>query len=149
MSKANAIAEALKARLQQVRRSGGYHTDVGARVYRGRVQLAEADIPCAVLFEGEEDAARPKGEPYTVPAVLHFIVEAHAPCAPENPDLAGHDLVEDLLRALFGGDPRLGGLLNDLLTYTGRVIFPREGGSGVVTVQIKLDAPYNLTPATP
>lgn len=149
MSKANDIATALKARLETIRRASGYHTDVGARVYRGKGQLSPDLIPCAVLFEGEEDAGQPKDENYTVTAVQHFVAEAHTACDADNPDLAGHALAEDLMRALFGGDARLGGLLIRPLTYTGRVILPRADGTAFVTVQIKLDAAYLLTPATP
>lgn len=149
MSRANDIAAALAARLQLIRTASGYHTNAGAVVYRGKRQLPEGTPECITLFEGEEDASAPKGEPYTAVAVQHFYAEGQAPCSADNPDLAGHDLVEDMLRALFSGDLTLGGLLTGLLTYTGRVIQPRPDGQNLVIVQIKLDATYTLTPANP
>lgn len=149
MSQANNIAAALAARLKLIRKAAGYHTNAGAVVYRGKRQLPEDTLACITLFEGEEDAQSPKGEPYTVIAVQHFYAEGQTPCDPDNPDLAGHDLVEDIQRALFSGDSRLDGLLAGPLTYTGRVIQPRPDGQNLVIVQIKLDATYTLTPATP
>jgi len=149
MSKANTIAAALAARLKLIRKAAGYHTNAGAVVYRGKQQLPEDIADCITLFEGEEDAQQPKGEPYTVIAVQHFYAEGQTQCDPDNPDLAGHALVEDLLRALFTGDAKLDGLLSGPLTYTGRVIQPRLDGQNLVIVQIKLDATYTLTPSTP
>jgi hypothetical protein len=148
MSRANDIAEALKSRLEAIRTAAGYATDVGTTVYRGRRQLNEENA--CTLFEGEEDASgAAKKEPYTVTAIIHFTAEGAVACDPLNPDLAGHDLVADMQRALFTGDSTLGGLLAGPLTYTGRVIQPRQDGQSIVTVQIKLDAIYTMTPATP
>lgn len=149
MSKANNIAAALASRLGLILTASGYHTNAGAVVYRGKRQLPEDTPACITLFEGEEDAQSPKGEPYTVIAVQHFYAEGQAVCDPDNPDIAGHALVEDMQRALFTGDSRLDGLLSGPLTYTGRVIQPRMDGQNLVIVQIKLDATYTLTPANP
>lgn len=149
MSKANTIAAALASRLAQITTVAGYHTNAGAAVYRGKRQLPEDIADCITLFEGEEDAQSPKGEPYTVIAVQHFYAEGQAVCDPDNPDIAGHALVEDMQRALFTGDSKLDGLLSGPLTYTGRVIQPRMDGQNLVIVQIKLDATYTLTPANP
>jgi hypothetical protein len=147
ISRANTIAEVLKSRLESVRKANGYYTNAGRRVYRGKRQLPEAD--CATLFESEEDAGNPRGEPYTAVAVAHFVAEAAVECDPDNPDIAGHKLVADLCRALFGGSPNLDGLLESPLTYTGRAIQPRVDGQSLVNVQIKLDATYLFTPANP
>lgn len=147
ISRANTIAETLKARLGQVRKASGYYTNAGRKVYRGKRQLDEADA--CTLFEGEEDAGSPRGEPYTAIAVDHFVAEACVECDPDNPDIAGHKLVADLCRAVFSGSPTLDGLLESPLTYTGRVIQPRLEGQSLVNVQIKLDATYLFTPANP
>jgi len=147
ISRANTIAEALVARLQNVRTTNGYHTNVGREVFRGKRKLMEADV--TTLFEDEEDAGPPKAEPYTAIAVQHFIAEAATTCDPDNPEIAGHKLVADLCKTLFSADLTLSGLLEAPLTYTGRVIQPRVDGQSLVNVQIKLDATYRFTPANP
>lgn len=145
ISIANTIAEAIAQRLALVRIAGGYFTDVGKVVFRGRHQCPAGTT---TLIELEEDAALPKAEPYTAIAVQHFIVEAAAECDPDNPDLVGHQLVADICRATLSTDLTLGGLLESPLTYTGRVIQPRSDGQSIVSVQIKLDATYRFNPAT-
>jgi hypothetical protein len=148
MSRANDIATAIVDRLKTIRSNAGFNTNVGAAVYRGRQQLAEPNA--CTLFEGEEDASGSAYiEPYTVTAIIHFTAEAAVVCDPLNPDVAGHDLAEDMQKALFSGSATLGGLLASPLIYTGRVIQPRKDGQAIVTVQIKLDALYTLTPANP
>ncbi len=148
MSRANDIASELVNRLKTIRTANGYTTDVGAAVYRGQRQLSATNA--CTLFEGEEDATgTTRKEPYTLTALVHYVAEAAVACDPNNPDIAGHALAADMQRALFTGDATLGNLLASPLLYTGRVIQPRPDGQSIVTVQIKLDALYTLTPANP
>lgn len=148
VSRANDIADAIKARSQAVRKINGYHTDIGQTVYRGKRQLTAGNS--TTIWEGEEDAGRAtRGSPYTTTAVQHLVIEAAVDCDPDNPDIAGHKAIADLQRAIFAGDERLDGLLAAPLQYTGRVIQPRLDGQSLVVVQIKLDATYSLTPANP
>lgn len=148
VSRADEIAKTLKTRLQSIRKSNGFHTDIGAKVFRGKRQLTTGN--CVTIYEGEEDAGRAtRREPYTTTAVLHYTAEAALDCDPDNPDIAGHKVVADILRALFAGSETLDGLLAAPILYTGRVIQPRMDGQSMVAVQIKLDATYSLTPANP
>lgn len=147
MSKANDIADAIKTRLQTIRTANGYETDAGQTVYRGKRNLASGN--CITLFEGEEDANRPKGDPYTATAIIHFFIEGCIPCDADHPDIAGHALVADIQKAVFSEDHTLSGLLAAPIIYTGRVIQPRQDGAALVTALVRLDATYTLTPANP
>lgn len=147
MSKANDIAAVIATRLATIRTSNGYETDAGQTVYRGKRNLSAGN--CITLFEGEEDATRPRGEPYTANAIMHFIAEGVVACDPENPDIAGHKLVADIQKAIFSTDHTLSGLLASPIIYTGRVIQPRADGSPLVSAQVRLDATYTITPANP
>jgi hypothetical protein len=147
MSKANDIAEAIKARIETIRTANGYATDIGQTVHRGRRQLETPDT--ATLYEGEEDASKPRAVPYTATAIINFTIEACAHCDPDNPDIAGHILIADIQRAVFSDDNTLSGLLSETIQYAGRVIQPRIDGQSIVNVQVRLQATYTLTPATP
>jgi hypothetical protein len=147
ISRADAIVSELLARLTTIRKSAGFNTDTGRCVFDGKLQISEADA--ITLVELEEDASAPRGNPYTVQAVMHLVVEAVVSCNPDHPNKAGRAAIADIFRALFSGDTTLSGLLSGQLTYTGRVIQPRLDGQNLVSVQIKLDAVYPLTPQTP
>lgn len=143
MSKASDIAAAITARLAQISIANGYHTDIGLRVFRGKRDLDEPDAPCCVLVESDDSVAPASASRNTkVIITADYAIEALLACDPDHPNDAAHLAITDLKRALFNGDPSYGKLINKGLAYTGRVIEPRESGSGLVGVQVKVQAEF-------
>lgn len=52
--KSSDIAEYLTTVLQGITKAEGYNTDIGAKVYRGRLKHDEDRVPYCVLIEGED-----------------------------------------------------------------------------------------------
>lgn len=141
ISVANTIAESLAARLRTIRKSNGFHNDIGAKVCRGKTQQKTANF--CTLYELEEDAGRAtRQDPYTTTAVIHFVVESIVDCDPDNPDIAGQKAIADIQRALFAESETLNGLLLSPMQYAGRIIEPRPNGA--VVARLFLDCTYAL-----
>lgn len=146
VTRADAIAEAFVARLAVIRIADGYHTDAGANVFRGRRALKPDELPAAVLVE-EEDEVGDQAGPQIV-ARLPFTVHAVSTCTPATESRVAHQMVADLKRSLFDPawvrtlidqkliDPKFG------VGYTGRIITPREEGSNVIEVAVRVRVWY-------
>ncbi|WP_316150055.1 hypothetical protein [Cupriavidus sp. BIC8F] len=144
MTKASDIALELYNRLTQITVANGFHTDIGAKVYRGKRALdAETDVPCVVLVEGNDT---PQDDALTAVSISQrYMMEAHTACDPNNPNDAAHLLIADMKRAIFTGEPKHGMRLNGKakgMTYKGRVIGPREDGAETVFAGIHIDVLY-------
>lgn len=145
MSKANAVAEALKAMLAMISQTNGFATDAGAFVYRGKiVGQEEVNAPCVTLFEDEATVLSQKEK--TVAVRVPYVAEASGPCDADNPNVMGQTLASDVCRALWPETPNT--TLNDLLmddtglAYAGHQILPRPPGQASVTVQVKFNATF-------
>lgn len=144
MSKANDIAAALAARLATIRTANGYATDAGQHVYRGAIGIAEENAPFSAIIEQEDQVEDQRikdrstgADPIDADLLLPFDIVAFAPCDPDNPAIAGHALVADIKRAVFGGDLTWGGLATHT-RYIGRSIPPRTAGSTLVEVRVSI-----------
>lgn len=136
-SKAAAIAAALAQRLESIRQANGYLTDAGAHVWHGRISIDPDNLPSITLHEDEDLVERQRAEAIDAGILLPFVIEATSECDPDNPNLAGHELIADIKRAIFAGDVTWGGLAQKTL-YTGRTVGPRPDGTNLVTVTVRL-----------
>ena len=100
-TKASEISAELFARMQGITVANGAETDTGLRVYRGRRNVDETQVPCAVVIEGNDT---PRDRPGRLPAVSitqRFVLAAYVPCDADNPNDAAHAAVRDIKRAIF------------------------------------------------
>lgn len=139
MAAARDVAAALAARLGQITKANGYHTDIGLRVYRGRRKLDMAKIPCVVLGEGDDEVQANSLRNANIKQT--YVFEALHACDPDNPNDTAHDLIEDLKRAIFSGDTTFGRTVRSL-EYRGRLISPREDGAALVAASIEITAGF-------
>lgn len=137
-SKAAQIATALAARLSQIRTTGGYETDVGQTVYRGRRNVEPGTH--TTLYEGEDTVKE-----QSLKAMAHltqvYVAEAVDACDPNNPNDRAHRILSDLKRAVFGSDQALGGLVKTI-EYRGRLIGTREEGQDYCFASIRFAVEY-------
>jgi len=146
MSKASAIAVEITSRLQGISIANGYATNIGARVYRGKLRLDETNLPCVVLVEGDDDSGSQQIKNCRTEAV--YMLEGHAVCDPDNPNDVGHLIVADLKKAIFSGDITFNKTVLEC-RYAGRSIEPREAGLSLVAASIEISVTFVENLASP
>ncbi len=148
-TKASEISAELFARMQGITVANGAETDTGLRVYRGRRNVDETQVPCAVVIEGNDT---PRDRPGRLPAVSttqRFVLAAYVPCDADNPNDAAHAAIRDIKRAVFkpeadvspGAIGALGGRVK-ALHYRGKIIEQRVDGRPLVFVSVELAAEF-------
>lgn len=147
MTVASNIALAISARLATIRVADGFNTDAGLKVYRGKRRFAADEVPIAVIFEGP-DVVRDRTR-NSVSLAQRYSIEAHAVCQDaDQPNDTAHLLLEDLKRALFGGDTTLGRMVKSI-DYMGRSIGTREEGAHIAFASIDIDVVFGESPGAP
>ena len=140
-TKASEISAELFARMQRITVANGSETNIGAHVFRGRRNVDETQVPCAVVIEGNDT---PRDRPGRLPSVSitqRFVLAAYVPCDPDNPNDAAHAAVRDIKRALFT-DGGSWGTQVSRVSYRGRDIGPRADGRPIVFVTVDIDVDY-------
>lgn len=120
--------------LKQIRVANGYETDIGTKVFRGKLRHDQDLVPYTVLVEGE-DSPDDQG----VDEILtrqEYAVGAYVACDADNPNDAAHAAIRDIRRAIFtrGEGParkRLGNRVREV-KYLGKDIGPRADGVPIV-----------------
>lgn len=127
----------------------GAETDLGAKVFRGRVRIHDDMIPCSVIIEGDDVVARERGVGPTVKIEQRYVLMAYVPCDPDNPNDAAHKAIRDLKRAMFvtaGKPDATWGRKVKEVAYLGRDIGPRADGAAFVlaVIEIAVEFPESL-----
>lgn len=140
-SKASDIALVIAGRIADITVANGYNTDIGLRVYRGRMSLNTKDLPCAVMVEDADSVLETKGTKVRVKQ--RYIIEGHDNCDPEQPNDKAHEILQDIKKAIFGGDLSFEGALrpNDI-EYAGRSISAREDGTSICAASVDIDVTF-------
>lgn len=133
--------------LAQIRVANGYRTDIGARVFRGKLKQDKDQMPYAVLIEGED---RPADQGVAQAVIIQqYAVGAYLACDADNPNDAAHDAIHDIKRAIFSqgegpGRPRLGNRVKDV-RYLGKDIGPRADGEASVFAVVHFECRFTET----
>ena len=135
------VSAAIYSRIAGITKANGAETDIGTRVFRGRRNVDESAIPCAVVIEGLDEPLDRPGKLPTASIVQRYVIAAYVPCDPNNPNDAAHQAVRDIKRAIFAGDGNFGGRVLKV-TYQGRDIGPRADGLPIVFVTVDIDVEY-------
>lgn len=141
LTRAADIAAELNTRLNAITQANGCETDVGLRVYRGRKNVDESLVPCAVIIEGADD---PQDRPGRLPSALirqRYVLAAYTACDPDHPNDAAHAAIRDLKRAVFKDGGTLGNRVPKI-SYAGRDIGPRLDGYPAVFVTVTIDVEF-------
>lgn len=142
MSQANDIAEAIATRLATITTVNGYATNIGGKVLRGRRRLDKSHLPCAVVIERDDEVKAEQvlaKRVHQAKVACRLLLEGHAECDADNPNVVGHQIIADIKKAIFGSvisygsdDAVLG------IHYAGRSIAPREDGTDVVAAAVEV-----------
>jgi hypothetical protein len=139
ISTAEGVAAEVTRRMELILKSGGFETDAGQKVYRGKRKVDEEKVGtgCLVLIEGDDDpVARPGRQPLYKNEQT-YILGGYLPCSAEHPNDAAHALIRDLKRAIFSDPENFGGAV-DNVAYRGRDIGPRADGVNIVFAMIEI-----------
>lgn len=141
-TKAQQIEDAIVERLQAIN-FNGYNSNAGLYVYRGRTSFTESDdFPLLTVVLGDSTYYDPDGN--LLQATMPVSIGGVTDCDPNNPNLKGHWLLEDIKRAvLLDSDegPPLGGLAITVKP-TGFAIGTREYGSRYVDAWLDLEVKF-------
>jgi hypothetical protein len=140
-TKSSEVAAAIATRITQIKVADGYETDIGLRVFRGRRNVDESAVPCAVLIEGTDVPTDRPGRLPSVKVQQRFVIAAYVHCDVNNPNDAAHAAARDIKRVIFSGDTTLGGKAL-AVSYQGKDIGPRADGVPVVFVTVEIDVEY-------
>lgn len=155
MSTAKEIGTALAANLATILSTNGYKTDMGLRVYKGRRSLDDSLIPCVVLAELPDQVADAVQHGTQILVTQQYVMEAHVPCDPNNPNDAAHDAIEDMKRLVFQGLKEVGNLgrfFSDkikTMKYVGKAILPRQDGTAYVGAALTIECTFRETLTSP
>lgn len=153
MSQANDIAEAIATRLATITVVNDYATDIGGKILRGRRRLDKTHLPCAVIIERDDEVKNEQviaGRTHQAKVAYKLILEGHAACDADNPNVVGHQIVADIKKAIFS-TPITYGTKDAVLGihYAGRSIAPREDGTDVVAAAVEVFIEFVETLANP
>ncbi len=141
--------------LSNISQANGFETDVGTRVFRGKLKHDEDIVPYCTVIEGE-DRPTDQGDE-NVAVRQQYAIGAYLTCDPDNPNDAAHAAIRDIKRALFTrgeapGRRRMGNRVKNL-TYLGKDIGPRADGRaivfGVVHIEVLFVENLIAQPASP
>lgn len=139
MSTAKEIGTALVANLATITSTNGYKTDMALRVYKGRRTLDDSLIPSVVLAALPDQVADATNQGTIILVTQRYVMEAHLPCDPNNPNDAAHDAIEDMKRMIFGREHRVQIRTRN---YIGKANLPRQDGSAYVGASITIECTF-------
>ena len=141
LTRAADIAAELSIRLAAVTIANGCETDIGLRVYRGRKNVDESMIPCAVIIEGPDTPQDRPGRLPTASIRQRYVLAAYVACDPDHPNDAAHTALRDIKRAMFKDGGTMGQRVQKI-SYAGRDIGPRMDGYPAVFVTVTVDVDF-------
>lgn len=146
-NKASEIAQELDTRLKTITKANGFETDIGLKVFRGRRNIDDDAVPCAMLIEGNDQPRSRAGKLATYEIEQNYVLGGYVPCDPDNPNDAAHALLRDLKKVVFSDD-NLGRKVKSV-DYKGRDIGPRTDGVAIVMAIIEISVVYVETLSNP
>lgn len=146
MSKESCIAEEIAKRIGNISVANGYTTDIGRKIFMGRLAIDPSSTPCSVVVEGPTKSDMLQGTRCRTVGIFHL--EGHMECDPDHPNVAGRQIVADLEKAVFSGDLTFGqGVVSAI--YKGRHIATREDGLKLASAAVMIELTYVENLAAP
>jgi len=145
--RAEDVAAEIKQRMERCTVALGAETDLGVKVYAGKRNVDKSMVPCCAILEGDDDPSQ-QGNTTTYHVTQRYMLLAYVPCDPDAPNVAAHQALRDMKRAIFSDGGRLGDKARKV-TYVGRSIGPRSDGEAFVLAILEIDVEYVESVATP
>lgn len=142
------IVEAIAARLEQIRRGNGYHTDAGEAVFAGAIPAASEDWPdvlLAVTLGQDRAISNLQKKSIQLPVEIHVLARIDR----SDPWKQCERARADVMRAMESGSRVLGGLAASDLKYDGTETAEREAGSLDMGLVVTYQVSYTETWGAP
>lgn len=135
------IVKAVQTRLAAIDGNGLYHTNLGHLVRRGKPNFSPDELPACAVYGSDSTAETEQGERAKVLAQVY--IEAHALIGNDHGEDVACRLLADIARAMeLTGDERMGGLLQDRLSWeSDEIIYPEESDT-TVSVRVTYNIPH-------
>lgn len=142
---------AMRTRLQAIDGNSPYNTAAGSNIFISRATVEPEQLPCLIIFAGDETAAPttgegvPSGQSQAMRIVLDVTVEGHIEAAQSNTGEQLEKIKADIKRALLRfAEPTLKDGLFAIgpLGYLGATPLPREDGDKTESVQCRFRVTY-------
>lgn len=140
---AEAVSQEIQTRLQAVLIANGFQTNMGQRVYLGKLAIEDQHVPCVSVVEGI-DNVNPSDSRKNPTALVkqQYALVGYAVCDPDHPNETAHKIIRDIKRAIFkGSNSDFGGKVSTV-RYIGRNIGPRADGAAVVQAVVEIEVAY-------
>ena len=135
---------ALATRLEGIDGTGTYNSDIGGRVYRGKILFDDADT-FPVLTMEDNGTTNDSAENHIYCRVkalkrvsIHGLVDVDDT---DNPNDNAYLLISDIKKSIFTGDERLAGEAITI-TYTGSSVSAREDSATKVGCSVDITISY-------
>lgn len=125
-----ALTRTLVAGLQTILIDGGSRTNIGASVFIGTIQPAEADAPCCVLIPGEETRSPtpPDTAPKGAPQILYTISAFDLPDGEHQPYEQIDAMLADIRDVVEGAGRPMATAARTIFYESAQPIYPEAGG---------------------
>lgn len=146
-----ALAEVAR-RLESITVANGYSTDAGLRVFRARRSISKTDLPCVVVWAGQEAIENGDGSHLAYSVVLSIIVDGHVMANQLTTGKTVEGLRADIKRAVLSDRS---GALSDSVGNIGLLAIlssdgaPRDDGGESETVAVQFSASYREAHGNP
>lgn len=152
-TRAEDVADELARRLTGITVAAGYETDIGSKLFRGRRKIPDdteiGTTGVVFLIEGNDSPQDQQLSRAPIVKVAQlYELWAFGPCNADQPNVAAHAMIRDMKRAVWGGEPNLGGKVKSII-YRGRDIGPRPDGTAFVQAAVAFTVEYVESLATP
>jgi hypothetical protein len=133
------VALEIENRLKTITIASGCETDIGLHTYRGRTDINDDMVPCAVVIEGDDRVDQAQ---YTqLKLVQRYALVGYAHCDAAHPNDAAHKMLRDLKRSIFAKGAQFDRKVK-LVEYAGRTIGKRADSVPIVMVVLEIDVTY-------
>jgi len=152
LHRARDIALHISDLLGNITQANGYETDIGLKVFRGKIKIDDDEPPCVVIVEEVEALGNTQGHS-SQQVKQHYVLVGYAPCDPDYPNDVAHQMIADIKRAVFrlpedatrheqiSSTRTFGGRVK-AVQYLGRQIGPRADGRAIVFVNVHIAVTY-------
>lgn len=123
-----------------------YSSDIGSNVIRMRRSVAPSELPCLVIWAGNQDTVYKFGEAYHTMSV---IIEGLAAFGSSDPSVVGEQMLGDIIKAYSSpswdrtraGSPTPDNYIESIINTGGGVSAPNDG-DGTVGASAKFNIMY-------
>ncbi len=128
--------KAVLARLALITTANGYTTNIGAHVLRARKKIDDTELPCAVVWSGDESGEHKYGE---LACKMTLKIEGIVAFGNDDPSVIGEKIMGDIKKNLLDPAWTRSPDYIDALHYTGGAVETPDDGQITVGAAVSFE----------